>query len=49
VGAPFAWRGVDIGNVTNIRVVQDKSKTAHPGRSVMKVNTRYRFNLREIH
>jgi phospholipid/cholesterol/gamma-HCH transport system substrate-binding protein len=39
--------GVDIGNVTNIRVVQDRTKQLTPVEVLMKVNTRYRFNLRK--
>ena len=39
--------GVDIGNVTNIRVVRDQTKQLTPVEVTMKVNTRYLFNLRK--
>ena len=45
VGAPVRLEGVDIGNVTRIRLVP-----GHPGNPVevvMKVNTTYSFNLRK--
>jgi phospholipid/cholesterol/gamma-HCH transport system substrate-binding protein len=47
VGAPVRLAGVDIGNVTVLRVVQDRSKQLTPVEVVMKVNTRYRFSLRK--
>ncbi len=47
VGAPVRLAGVDIGNVTKIRVVQDRTKQLTPVEVTMKVNTRYRFNLRK--
>ena len=47
VGAPVRLSGVDIGNVTNIRVVQDPTKQLTPVEVLMKVNTRYRFSLRK--
>jgi phospholipid/cholesterol/gamma-HCH transport system substrate-binding protein len=47
VGAPVRLAGVDIGNVTRIRVVQDRTKQLTPVEVVMKVNTRYSFNLRK--
>jgi phospholipid/cholesterol/gamma-HCH transport system substrate-binding protein len=47
VGAPVRLSGVDIGNVTNIRVVNDPSKQLTPVEVTMKVNTKYRFNLRK--
>jgi len=47
VGAPVRLSGVDIGNVTKIRVVQDPSKQLTPVEVLMKVNTRYRFSLRK--
>jgi len=47
VGAPVRLAGVDIGNVTAIRVVQDRSKRLTPVEVTMKVNTRYLFNLRK--
>jgi phospholipid/cholesterol/gamma-HCH transport system substrate-binding protein len=45
VGAPVRLEGVDIGNVTSIRIV-----SGHPLAPVevtMKVNTKYAFNLRK--
>jgi len=47
VGAPVRLSGVDIGNVTNIRVVNDPSRQLTPVEVTMKVNTKYRFNLRK--
>ena len=47
VGAPVRLAGVDIGNVTNIRVVQDPTKQLTPVEVTMKVNTRYLFSLRK--
>ncbi|HEX3354454.1 MAG: MlaD family protein [Terriglobales bacterium] len=47
VGAPVRLAGVDIGNVTNIRVVQDRARQLTPVEVAMKVNTRYRFSLRK--
>src|SRR5271155_2347368 len=44
-GAPVRLAGVDIGNVTGIRVVQNKPMT--PVEVSMKVNTKYAFNLRK--
>jgi phospholipid/cholesterol/gamma-HCH transport system substrate-binding protein len=44
-GAPVRLAGVDIGNVTGIRIVQGKPMT--PVEVTMKVNTTYRFNLRK--
>ncbi len=46
-GAPVRLNGVDIGNVTGIRVVPDKDKQATPVEVIMKVSTRYHFNLRK--
>jgi phospholipid/cholesterol/gamma-HCH transport system substrate-binding protein len=46
VGAPVRLAGVDIGNVTNIRVVEDAGKRLTPVEVTMKVNTAYLFNLR---
>jgi len=45
VGAPVRLSGVDIGNVKMIRVVPNRSKD--PVEVVMKVNTKYGFNLRK--
>jgi phospholipid/cholesterol/gamma-HCH transport system substrate-binding protein len=44
-GAPVRLEGVDIGNVTRIRIVADKDKQLTPVEVTMKVNTRYSFNL----
>jgi phospholipid/cholesterol/gamma-HCH transport system substrate-binding protein len=44
VGAPVRLDGVDIGNVTRIRIVPDKQST--PVEVTMKVSTKYHFNLR---
>ncbi len=46
VGAPVRLSGVDIGNVVAIRVVPDKDKQITPVEIVMKVSTKYDFNLR---
>ena len=47
VGAPVRLAGVDIGNVTSIRVVQDAGKRLTPVEVTMKVNTTFLFNLRK--
>jgi len=44
-GAPVRLAGVDIGNVTGIRIVGGKPMT--PVEVTMKVNTKYKFNLRK--
>ena len=46
VGAPVRLSGVDIGNVVAIRVVPDKDKQLTPVEVIMKVSTKYDFNLR---
>jgi phospholipid/cholesterol/gamma-HCH transport system substrate-binding protein len=46
VGAPVRLSGVDIGNVVGIRVVPDKDKQLTPVEVIMKVSTKYSFNLR---
>ena len=45
VGAPVRLSGVDIGNVSGIRVVNDPGKQLTPVEVTMKVNTKYLFNL----
>jgi phospholipid/cholesterol/gamma-HCH transport system substrate-binding protein len=47
VGAPVRLAGVDIGNVTNIRVVEDVGKRLTPVEVTLKVNTTFLFNLRK--
>jgi len=44
-GAPVRLSGVDIGNVTNIRIVPDKSKQLTPVEVTMKVSTKYGYAL----
>ena len=44
-GAPVRLAGVDIGNVTGVRIVNGKPMT--PVEVTMKVNTKYSFNLRK--
>src|SRR5271155_1777222 len=44
-GAPVRLAGVDIGNVTDIRIVQDKPMT--PVEVTMRVNTTYSRSLRK--
>jgi phospholipid/cholesterol/gamma-HCH transport system substrate-binding protein len=46
VGAPVRLSGVDIGNVSAIRIVADKDKQITPVEVIMKVSTKYSFNLR---
>ncbi len=41
VGAPVRLEGVDIGNVTRIRVVHDPKRVLSPVEIVMKITTRY--------
>jgi phospholipid/cholesterol/gamma-HCH transport system substrate-binding protein len=45
-GAPVRLAGVDIGNVSKIRVVPDKDKRLTPVEVIMKVSTKYSFDLR---
>jgi phospholipid/cholesterol/gamma-HCH transport system substrate-binding protein len=45
-GAPVRLSGVDIGNVTKIRIVPDKDKQLTPVEVTMKVSTKYAFDLR---
>ena len=44
-GAPVRLSGVDIGNVTHVRIVEGKPAT--PVEVTMKVNTKYSFSLRK--
>jgi phospholipid/cholesterol/gamma-HCH transport system substrate-binding protein len=46
VGAPVRLSGVDIGNVVSMRIVPDKDKQLTPVEVIMKVSTKYSFNLR---
>ncbi len=46
VGAPVRLNGVDIGNVVALRIVPDKEKQLTPVEVIMKVSTKYSFNLR---
>jgi phospholipid/cholesterol/gamma-HCH transport system substrate-binding protein len=46
VGAPVRLSGVDIGNVSKILIVRDKDKQLTPVEIIMKVSTKYSFNLR---
>jgi len=46
-GAPVRLQGVDIGNVSAIRVVYDPAKRLTPVEVTMKVNTKYHNNLRK--
>ena len=46
IGAPVRLSGVDIGNVTNIVIVNAKDKQLTPVQVTMKVTTKYAFNLR---
>jgi phospholipid/cholesterol/gamma-HCH transport system substrate-binding protein len=46
VGAPVRLSGVDIGNVVALRVVPEKDKQITPVEIVMKVSTKYGFDLR---
>ncbi len=47
VGAPVRLQGVDIGNITAIRVVADPSRHLTPVEVTMKVSTQYRSLLRK--
>jgi len=46
VGAPVRLSGVDVGNVTSIRIVPDKSKQLTPVEITMKVSSKYSFGMR---
>ena len=45
IGAPVRLQGVDVGNITGVRVVSDKPLT--PVEIRMKVTTKYRSNMRK--
>jgi phospholipid/cholesterol/gamma-HCH transport system substrate-binding protein len=45
-GAPVRLSGVDIGNVSKIRIVPDKDKQLTPVEVTMKVSTKYSYALR---
>ena len=45
VGAPVRLNGVDIGNITKIRIVPYKDKQLTPVEVTMKVSTKYLFDL----
>ena len=45
-GAPVRLQGVDIGNVTKIRVVSDPNLKLTPVEVLMRVNTKYHASLR---
>jgi len=45
-GAPVRLSGVDVGNVTNIRIVPDKDKQFTPVEVTMKLSTKYRYAMR---
>ena len=47
VGAPVSLEGVNIGNVTRIRVVSDPLRRAAPVEVQMKIGTRYLDSLRK--
>jgi phospholipid/cholesterol/gamma-HCH transport system substrate-binding protein len=44
-GAPVRLSGVDIGNVTNIRIVPDKDKALTPVEVTMKLSTKYNYAM----
>jgi phospholipid/cholesterol/gamma-HCH transport system substrate-binding protein len=46
-GAPVRLHGVDIGNVSGIRVVSDSARRLTPVEVTLKVNTEYLSNLRK--
>jgi phospholipid/cholesterol/gamma-HCH transport system substrate-binding protein len=45
VGAPVRLSGVDVGNVTRIRIVPDKDRQLTPVEITMKVSTKYNYGL----
>jgi phospholipid/cholesterol/gamma-HCH transport system substrate-binding protein len=46
LGAPVRLSGVDIGNVTRIRIVADKDKQLVPVEVTMKISTKYSYDMR---
>jgi phospholipid/cholesterol/gamma-HCH transport system substrate-binding protein len=46
VGAPVRLSGVDIGNVSRIRIVPDRDKQITPVEVTMRVSTKYSYGLR---
>ena len=46
MGAPVRLSGVDVGNVTSIRIVPDKDKQLTPVEITMKLSTRYSYAMR---
>jgi phospholipid/cholesterol/gamma-HCH transport system substrate-binding protein len=46
VGAPVRLSGVDVGNVSKIRIVDYKDKRLTPVEVTMKVSTKYAFDMR---
>jgi phospholipid/cholesterol/gamma-HCH transport system substrate-binding protein len=46
VGAPVRLSGVDIGNVSKIRIVPDRDKQITPVEVTMRVSTKYSYGLR---
>ena len=47
VGGSVRLSGVDIGNVTAIRVVQDKDRQLTPVEVTMRISTKYHYSLRK--
>lgn len=47
VGAPVRLAGVDVGNVSSVRVVADKDKQLTPVEVKMKVSTAFRYAMRK--
>ena len=45
-GAPVRLSGVDIGNVSSIRIVNEKDKQLTPVEVTMRLSTKYHFGLR---
>ena len=45
VGAPVRLEGVDIGNVTGVRVVSDPKRVLAPVEVMMKVTTKYKDTM----